>query len=118
MASVPFDRGSDRGAGPDFAALRRARIVYWMGTLCLPLSTGVALGYWAGRSGWQWQPSLGLLSCAAALLGVGLMSVGLAREQRLNGPSVGKQRVLLCAVLALVCAVATSVLGIALGQSN
>ncbi len=114
---IPSDRGPESGGGVDFAALRRARILYWMGSLCLPLAIGAALGYLAGTGAWQGPLRLGLSLCAVAALGVGLMSVGLVREQRLNGPSLGKQRVLLGAVLVLLGAVGSCLLAIALGHS-
>lgn len=87
--------------------LRRARILFWMGTLSLPFCLGLGLGSWSQRSG-RATTLDGLLGVAVAVLAAGLlaMSVALARERALNGPSPAKQRVrgLYAAALALALA--------------
>lgn len=97
----------------DDPGLRRARILYWMGTLSLPFCLGLGLGSWSERRALA-APS-GLLIGAVAVLGAGLlaMSVALAREQALNGPSPAKRRVRALYAAALVLAVAGLILRLA-----
>ncbi len=99
----PQGAGFDQ-PGVDALALRRARILYWIGTLSLPLSVGASIGYAVGSRVADGVSVLSAGACCALAAGLAAMTVALRRERALNGASVAKSRVLVVYACAFVAA--------------